>query len=101
MAPRKPSTPVDLDLDALAREANDDKTPFTFRIHGQVFSLASADECDFRVLDALDQGQLAEAIRLLLGDDQYSKFTTKPVSIKVLKDILGGWSEHKGLSLGE
>ena len=101
MAPRKPVA-VDLDLDALAREATDDKTtPFTFRIHGQVFSLADATECDFRVLDALDQGQLAEAIRLLLGDEQYAKFTTKPVSIKALKDILGGWSNHKGLTLGE
>lgn len=104
MAPRKATTPVsvDLDLDALAREADPDApTPFTFRIHGHVLTIATGEESDFRVLDALNQNQLTEAIRFLLGPDQYTKFTEKPVSMKTLKTVLEGWSSHKGLSLGE
>jgi len=98
---RKAPTPVDLDLDALAREATSEAAPFTFRLHGQVFTLATGDESDFRVLDSLNQNDLTGAIRYLLGDTQYEKFVAKPVSMKTLKAVLEGWSKHKGLSLGE
>lgn len=100
MAPRK-SVEVDLDLDALAREATDVPEPFTFRIHGHVFSIAPGSEADFRVLDQINQDKIAEAVRLLLGDEQYAKFTEKPVSMRTLKALLSGWSSHKGLDLGE
>lgn len=104
MAPRKPATPpvtVDLDLDILDQEANETAVPFTFRIHGHVLTLATADDSDFRVLDALSRNDLTGAIRFLLGDEQYAKFTEKPVSMRTLKKVLAGWSEHKGISLGE
>lgn len=100
MAPRKTVT-VDLDLDALAREATDVPQPFTFRLHGHVFSIAPGSEADFRVLDQINQDKIAEAVRLLLGEEQYEKFTSKPVSMRTLKTILSGWSDHKGLELGE
>lgn len=100
MAPRKPVT-VDLDLDALAREATDTPEPFTFRLHGHVFSIAPGSDADFRVLDQINQDKIAEAVRLLLGEDQYAKFTEKSVSMRTLKALLSGWSEHKGVSLGE
>lgn len=99
---RKTPVPVDMDLDALAHEATDEApAPFTFRLHGQVFSLAVGNECDFRVLDELGKNNLAEAIRMLLGPEQYDQFTTKPVSMKILTKVLEGWSTHKGLPLGE
>lgn len=100
MAPRK-TVNVDLDLDALAREATDVPEPFTFRLHGHVFSIAPGSDADFRVLDQINQDKIAEAVRLLLGEDQYSKFTEKPVSMRTLKALLNGWSAHKGVSLGE
>jgi hypothetical protein len=100
MAPRKPVT-VDLDLDALAKEATDSTAPFSFRIHGHVLTIASGDDSDFRVLDALSKNDLTSAIQFLLGPDQYTKFTEKPVSMKTLKAVLEGWSNHKGLTLGE
>ncbi len=102
MTARKNTKPVevDLDLDALDNEANG-AVPFTFRIHGQVLSLDAGDECDFRVLDALGKNDLTLAIQYLLGPEQYEKFTAKPVSMKTLKAVLDGWSQHKGLPLGE
>ncbi len=96
----KTPVPVDLDLDALEKEATG-LVPFTFRIHGQVLTLDVGDECDFRVLDALGKNDLSLAIEYLLGPDQYAVFTQKPVSMKVLKAVLEGWSSHKGLPLGE
>lgn len=103
MAPRKTTAPVpvDLDLDALEREATETLSPFTFRLHGHVFTLATGEDSDFRVLDSLNRNELTEAIRLLLGEPQYEKFVSKPVSMKTLKTVLEGWSKHKGLSLGE
>lgn len=100
MAPRKPVS-VDLDLDAVAREATDTPEPFTFRIHGHVLSIPVGSEADFRALDEINRGNLTGAILRLLGDDQYAKFTQKPVPMKVLESLLEGWSQHKGLSLGE
>lgn len=95
------TAPVDLDLDALEREATDQVTPFTFRIHGHSLSLVSGDDCDFRVLDALGKNDLSHAIELLLGPEQYAKFTEKPVSMRVLMKVLDSWSSHKGVPLGE
>lgn len=103
---RKTTAPavVDLDLDALEKEANavgGQAAPFTFRIHGEVLSLVSGDDCDFRVLDALAKNDLSQAIELLLGPEQYAKFTKAPVSMKTLTKVLEGWSNHKGVALGE
>lgn len=98
---RKTPVPVDLDLDVLDAEANDTTAPFTFRIHGYVLTLASGDQCDFRVLDALDKNELGLAVSYLLGPEQYAKFTEKPVSMATLKRVLEGWSSHKGAPLGE
>lgn len=93
--------PVDLDLDAIEREATDQTAPFTFRIHGHTLSLATGDQCDFRVLDALGKNDMVRAVEFLLGPEQYVKFTEKPVSMKTLTRILEGWSSHKGVTLGE
>lgn len=102
MAPRKVAVPVDVDFDALAREAVEtEPVVYTFKLHGTTFTMATGDDCDFRVLDALGKNELAEAIRLLLGDAQYTKFTAKPVSMKLLTSVLQGWTGKKGTSLGE
>lgn len=101
-APRK--IVVDLDLDALDKEARateGPQTPFTFRLHGITFSMTSGDDSDFRVLDELAKNNLPEAFRLLLGDAQYEKFVSKPVSMRTLKTLMNGWYEHKGTSTGE
>lgn len=100
MAPRKTAT-VDLDLDALAREAQETPEPFTFRLHGHVFQMAAGSDADFRALDEINRDNITNAIRLLLGDEQFDKFVQKPVSMRTLRTLLEGWSNHKGLSLGE
>lgn len=103
MAPRKPAVPVDVDFDALAKEASATSEPivYVFKLHGHTFTMPTGDDCDFRVLDALGRNELTEAIRYLLGDAQYAKFTSKSVSMGTLTAVLEGWSGKKGTKLGE
>ncbi len=102
MAARK-TVPVDLDLDALEKEAlsSADTSGFTFRIHGHVLTMSIGENSDFRVLDALAKDNLTLAVSLLLGEEQYAKFTEKPVSMRTLKALLDGWYKAKGTTTGE
>jgi hypothetical protein len=88
-----------LDLDALDNEANG--VPFTFKSGGQTFSMEAGEDSDWRVLDALDKGDLAQAFRFLLGDEQYEKFASRKVSMRTFKRLLNEWAKFKGDVSGE
>jgi len=84
MAPRK-----DLfDLDALDAEADDD-VPFEFKFGGEKFSLPPRP--DLRAIAAMSEGRLADALRMLLGEEQ----------VKRLDEIDAVFDDRKFLALME
>jgi hypothetical protein len=88
-----------LDLDALNDEANG--APYTFKFGGKTYSMAAGEDADWRVLDALDKGDLAQAFKYLLGDEQYATFSSRPVSLRTFKRLLNEWSKFRGDVSGE
>lgn len=88
-----------LDLDALDNEANG--VPFTFKSGGQTYTMPSGEDADWRILDALDKGDLAQAVRYLLGDEQFAQFSDRKVTLRSFKSLLNHWSKFKGDAAGE
>lgn len=87
------------DLDAADAEANGAR--FQFTSHGVTYEMETGEDCDWRVIDALDKGELATAMRYLMGQEQYAKFTAHKVTARGLKTLLSKWMAFKGDDVGE
>lgn len=87
------------DLDALEAEARGAEFPFT--LGGERFVLPAASDADWRAVAAIDSGQLRHGFRLLMGDEQFARFETKPLSAGKLGKLVEAYLTHQGMTPGE
>jgi hypothetical protein len=88
------------DLDALEVEGEDGK-PFTFTYKGETYTMPVATAMPWQDQLALETATTAESLRLILGDEQFTRFQKQPMSAGRLNALIGKWMEHQGLKQGE
>jgi hypothetical protein len=88
------------DLDAALAE-REVRPPFEFTFGGGQFTISA--EPDVRALAALTGGRLDDALRLLLGEQQYVAIQQVDALLDVagLQLLLERYAEYAGLDLGE
>jgi hypothetical protein len=88
----------DLDAALAEREA---KPAFEFRFGGELFELSA--EPDVRALAAFSGGRLDDALRMLLGGEQWARMQAVEAVLDTgaLKDLLEAYGKHAGIELGE
>jgi hypothetical protein len=92
-------TVTHFDLDALEAEAQDE--PFTFTLAGEVFTMLSPEEVDWRVADNLSNGDgIQHFVSDLLGDD-FKRFAKHKVSSRQLAALIEACTTHYGITPGE
>lgn len=87
------------DLDALTVEETTE--PFYFQFGGETFAIAT--HYDPRIFRRFDQGDLAGALRLMLGNEQFDRLDAidKPFDERHLEPLIRAWAEHAGTTTGE
>ncbi|MEU7771222.1 hypothetical protein AB0C44_07840 [Micromonospora taraxaci] len=90
------------DLDAYVAEHR--KEPYRFRYGGQDFELPHAQDTDWRVAQAADQGDV-EAIQTLFrrgfGPEQWERFDALPQPAGAMGELFRRWQAHSGTKPGE
>lgn len=88
------------DLDAVIAE-RDAKEPFAFTFDGAEYTMPN--DVDVRVIDLLMEGELAGALELLLGDEQWSAIVASPKTLgtAALGDLVTAYFTHVGVDMGE
>ncbi|WP_433651028.1 hypothetical protein ACQP2C_32465 [Micromonospora zamorensis] len=90
------------DLDAYVAEHR--KEPYAFHYGGQDFELPHAQDTDWRVAEAADQGDV-DAIRTLfrlgLGAEQWARFEKLPQPAGAMGELFRRWQAHSGTKPGE
>lgn len=88
-----------LDLDALAAEQ--DREPFRFVFGGEEYEIAA--EVDILVGSLLKQRRNDDAMRRLLGDEQWERMHRSPAVLTMEKAqaLVEGWLVHCGATMGE
>lgn len=84
-------------MSASAAKAEALKTETSFDYDGVTYTLAPSAEWDLDVLDAFEGGQIATAVRLLLGDDQWATFRSKPRKVRDLNELFAAVQKAAGL----
>jgi hypothetical protein len=92
---------VHFDLDALEAEANEE--PFTFRLGGDVFTLAAPEDADWQVIDELSETNagLRAFIQELMSAEDWEKFSSHKLSSKKLTALLDACNQHYGATPGK
>jgi hypothetical protein len=87
------------DLDALAHEANGE--PFRFRFGGEDYELPP--HMDIRAVAAMSAGRLDDALRMLLGDAQWTRLQASPEVFDQHKllALFNAYGAHSGMTPGE
>lgn len=80
------SKSVDLDLDALRKAHADGKRTKSFRLGGEVYEVAGKLPIYVAVL--LGEGELREAMRLWLGDEQEAKLAKAGLDSEELQTLI-------------
>lgn len=75
--------------------------PFEFTVDGEKFTLPPAGSMDWRVVDDLDKGRLGDAIRKLLSDADYQRFTALQLTLDELNGLFGEYAKHGNPTAGE
>lgn len=83
------------DLTAVQAEA--ESRPFEFKLQDDVFTLPTREDCDWRVVEYLDKGDLVGAIKTLLADE-YERFVSHRVTVRQLKALLDAWGKFQGVT---
>lgn len=85
------------DVDALMAER--DQRPFLFRWAGEVWSFPFS--MDVRVVQAVNKGEVLEAVEMLLGPEQWARLVDVPeiLDVVTLKAIIDRYVERQGLSV--
>lgn len=93
---------VHFDADeAEAQEHEANQTPFVFRLAGEVFTMDSPEDADWKATADVDSpGGMRSFMEELLGDD-YERFAKQPCSNKRLNAIITACNKHYGMSSGE
>lgn len=87
------------DLDALAKDVTAE--PFRFRFGGEDYEIPCL--IDMRWVAAIETDRVDDALRLLLGPEQYRRMQQSPAVFDRLQfdALVGAFFTHVGSSLGE
>ena len=88
------------DLNALEVEG-ENAEPFEFTYEGESFTMPTAAGMTWQDQLALERADQLEALRLILGDEQYDRFEKLPMSVGRLSALIEAWQAHQGLQPGE
>lgn len=88
------------DLDALEVE-DESKPPFEFTYQGDKFTLPVAAAMPWQSQLALESANQRESLRLIMGDEQFDRFSALPMSSARLGKLVEAWLRHQGLNPGE
>lgn len=86
-----------LDVDALMAEASGE--PFQFKFGGDVYTLPFSP--DMRAIAAMSAGRLDDALRMMLGADQWERLQQVDAvfDTRALQAIMDGYASHVGVNL--
>lgn len=87
------------DLDAVASEAA--REPFTFTFGGDTYTLPP--DVDLRIIGSLTSGDITDALRRMLGEEQWKKLEASPAVLTSdrFSALLNAYLAHSGLNVGE
>lgn len=87
------------DLDALVLEETTE--PFTFTFGGEEFSVPA--HYDPRIFRRADEGDIAGALRLMIGDEQWARLDKidKPFDERHMRALFTAWTSHEVTTVGE
>lgn len=87
------------DLDAAIAEAEGE--PFEFTFGGEKYRLPYSP--DLRAVAAMEQGKLTDAMRLLLGSEQWGRLLAADAvfNIPAFESLMAAYMKHCGLEPGE
>lgn len=87
------------DLDAIASEANAE--PFEFTFGGDTYTLPPS--VDLRVVASLTSGDIADALKRLLGAEQWERLEASDAVFTAARfeALLNAYMAHNGLDVGE
>lgn len=91
--PTKPN----LNLDALEREGDEQYVPFVFTLGGDRFECLDVNDEDWQVLADIDETDPKASLRLILGDEQYEKFSAHRLPMWKMNRLMTSWREHNGM----
>jgi hypothetical protein len=75
--------------------------PFEFTVDGETFEFPPIAVSDWLITDKLQAGDLPGAIRTLLGDEAFARFTKLRISLAEINGLLNAYTASMGTSLGE
>lgn len=86
-------------VDAIAREA--DPNPWEFEFGGETYTLPS--DLDMRAMAALNGGRLDDALRILIGPEQWERMQASSYVFgpKQLNDLMQTYLSDLGIDLGK
>lgn len=95
--------PTSFNLDSLTAEARGEDTaePFRFRFGGEDYECPP--RLDVRAMAAMTEGRIGDALRMLVGEDQWARIEKSPAPFddRHLKALLNAYMTHQGGQPGE
>lgn len=95
-----PEEQYDYDLDAVKLEV-ENAPPFKFKWRDEVWELPLMEALDFSDQLALESATVEDSLRLIMGSDQFDRFTSEPISTARARNVIEAWQRHQGLEPGE
>lgn len=89
------------DLDAVVAEGEGTAEPFCFTFGGDSYQLPP--RIDIRAIALLTKGEVGDALKVLLGPDQYQRLLASPAVFDDTKfaALVEAYAQHQSVSTGE
>ena len=75
-----------------------DFAPFQFTLAGDTFEMPCLNGLPFDIAQRYQQSTEADALKLLLGDDQWERFTALSPTLAQVRALAEQWWEHQGIT---
>lgn len=72
--------------------------PVAFEFEGETYEVAPTSEWDLDVMERYEDGQIATAVRALLGPAQWGRFRAKPRKVADLEALFSTIEKALGVS---
>ena len=89
------------DLDKVAAEADGTAEPFEFTFGGDLYQLPP--RMDVRALGLFTKGEVGDALKIMLGVDQYARLLESPAVFDDTRfaALMEAYAAHQGTTAGE